>query len=84
VGGAELSKLIKDVSDAGAKVYKEGRKMVDDALENAEAQVDEFAKKTATTVKKSAAKSTATKTSAVKTSAAKTSATKKTTARKTS
>jgi len=74
-----LSKLIKDVSDAGAKVYKEGRKMVDDALENAEAQVDEFAKKTAATVKKSAAKSTATKTSAVKTSA-----TKKTTARKTS
>ena len=47
VGGAELSKLIKDVSDAGAKVYKEGRKMVDHALENAEVHVDEFAKKTA-------------------------------------
>jgi phosphosulfolactate synthase (CoM biosynthesis protein A) len=72
VGGAELSKLIKDVSDAGAKVYKEGRKMVDDALENAEAQVDEFAKKTAATAKKSAAKSTPAKTSATKTTAAKT------------
>jgi phosphosulfolactate synthase (CoM biosynthesis protein A) len=72
VGGAELSKLIKDVSDAGAKVYKEGRKMVDDALENAEAQVDEFAKKTAATAKKSAAKSTSAKTSATKTTAAKT------------
>jgi len=72
VGGAELSKLIKDVSDAGAKVYKEGRKMVDDALENAEAQVDEFAKKTAATAKKSAAKSSPAKTSATKTTAAKT------------
>jgi ElaB/YqjD/DUF883 family membrane-anchored ribosome-binding protein len=72
VGGAELSKLIKDVSDAGAKVYKEGRKMVDDALENAEAQVDEFAKKTSATAKKSAAKSTPAKTSATKTTAAKT------------
>jgi ElaB/YqjD/DUF883 family membrane-anchored ribosome-binding protein len=72
VGGAELSKLIKDVSDAGAKVYKEGRKMVDDALENAEAQVDEFAKKTAATAKKSAAKSTPAKTGATKTTAAKT------------
>ena len=72
MGGAELSKLIKDVSDAGAKVYKEGRKMVDDALENAEAQVDEFAKKTAATAKKSAAKSTPAKTSATKTTAAKT------------
>ena len=74
VGGAELSKLIKDVSDAGAKVYKEGRKMVDDALENAEAQVDEFAKKTAATAKKSVAKkNAATKTSAAKTTARKTS-----------
>jgi phosphosulfolactate synthase (CoM biosynthesis protein A) len=73
VGGAELSKLIKDVSDAGAKVYKEGRKMVDDALENAEAQVDEFAKKTAATTKKSAAKSTPAKTSAAKTTSRKTS-----------
>ncbi len=72
VGGAELSKLIKDVSDAGAKVYKEGRKMVDDALENAEAQVDEFAKKTAATTKKSATKTTAAKASTAKTTAAKT------------
>lgn len=72
VGGAELSKLIKDVSDAGAKVYKEGRKMVDDALENAEAQVDEFAKKTAATTKKSATKTTAAKASTAKTTVAKT------------
>ena len=64
IGGAELSKLIKDVSDAGAKVYKEGRKMVDNALENAEAQVDEFAKKAAATSKKTtSAKTTSRKTS---------------------
>ncbi len=69
VGGAELSKLIKDVSDAGAKVYKEGRKMVDHALENAEVHVDEFAKKTAAATKKaSTGGPTAAKASARKTS----------------
>ena len=68
VGGAELSKLIKDVSDAGAKVYKEGRKMVDHALENAEVQVDEFAKKTAAATKKaSTGRPTASKASARRT-----------------
>jgi uncharacterized protein with PIN domain len=68
VGGSELSKLIKDVSDAGAKVYKEGRKMVDHALENAEVQVDEFAKKTAAATKKtSTGGPTAAKASARKT-----------------
>ncbi|BDW11656.1 hypothetical protein PSHI8_17390 [Polynucleobacter sp. SHI8] len=72
VGGAELSKLIKDVSDAGAKVYKEGRKMVDHALESAEEQVDEFAKKTAATTKKaSTARTAASKTTASKTTARK-------------
>lgn len=68
IGGAELSKLIKDVSDAGAKVYKEGRKMVDTALENAETQVDEFTKKASASVKKTAPKAAATKTTARKTS----------------
>ena len=67
VGGVELSKLIKDVSHAGAKVYKEGRKMVDNALENAEAQVDELAKKTAATIRKDAPERTvASKTTARK------------------
>ncbi len=78
VGGAELSKLIKDVSDAGAKVYKEGRKMVDHALESAEAQVEEFAKKTAQTSKKAAAaKTTAARTTAAKKTSSRTTARKK-------
>jgi ElaB/YqjD/DUF883 family membrane-anchored ribosome-binding protein len=68
MGGAELSKLIKDVSDAGAKVYKEGRKMVDSALENAEAQVEELSKKATAATKKTAPRATATKTTTRKSS----------------
>jgi hypothetical protein len=62
VGGAELSKLVKDISDAGSKAYKEGRKMVDHAVETAEINVDEMLKKATEMNKKStAAKSTASK-----------------------
>jgi Fe2+ transport system protein B len=65
VGGAELSKLVKDISEAGSKVYKEGRKIVDQALEQADEQADELLKK-ATTAKKTTttAKTTARKTRA--------------------
>jgi hypothetical protein len=62
VGGAELSKLVKDMNDAGAKAYKEGRKMVDQAVETAENHVDEMLKKATDMNKKStAARSTASK-----------------------
>ena len=50
----------------GLKCIK--RKMVDTALENAETQVDEFAKKASASVKKTAPKAAATKTTARKTS----------------
>jgi phosphosulfolactate synthase (CoM biosynthesis protein A) len=67
MGGAELSKLVKDVTDAGAKVYKEGRKMVDHALENAEHQVDQVAKKATEMAKKSPAVKKSTRPTAKKT-----------------
>lgn len=81
VGGAELSKLVKDVSDAGAKVYKEGRKKVDQALESAQAEVDEFSKKTAATVTQEVSATKAANAQTVsKNVATKNSATKKTSA----
>lgn len=58
VGGAELSKLVKDMSEAGSKVYKEGRKIVDQALESADHQAEEVLKKASTT-RKTAVKKTA-------------------------
>ncbi len=39
VGGEKLAKVVRDVSNAGAKVFKEGRKLVNDALDVAEKKV---------------------------------------------
>jgi|APCry1669190770_1035315.scaffolds.fasta_scaffold11442_2 hypothetical protein len=68
VGGLELSKLVKDMSDAGSKVYKEGRKIVDHALEQAEEKAEEVMKKATASKKASPVKTAATKTAARKTS----------------
>ena len=68
VGGLELSKLVKDMSDAGSKVYKEGRKIVDHALEQAEEKAEEVMKKATASKKASPVKTAATKTAARKNS----------------
>jgi uncharacterized membrane protein len=70
MGGAELSKLVKNMSEAGTKVYKEGRKVIDQALEQADHKAEEVMQK-ATASRKASAVKTATKTSA-KTTARKT------------
>jgi hypothetical protein len=43
IGGAEFSKMVKDVSEASNKVYKEGRRTIDQALEAADKQLDDLA-----------------------------------------
>jgi hypothetical protein len=75
MGGAELSKLVKQMSEAGTKVYKEGRKVIDHALENAEEQAEKLVKKATTAAKKAPPTKVATKTAsktASKTTASKT------------
>lgn len=44
VGGDQLAKVVRDVSSAGAKVFKEGRRMVNDAVDAAEKGLTEMAK----------------------------------------
>ncbi len=36
VGGDKLAKVVRDISDAGTKAYKEGRKLVNNAIESAD------------------------------------------------
>ena len=36
VGGDKLAKVVRDISDAGAKAFKEGRKLVNHAIDNAD------------------------------------------------
>jgi hypothetical protein len=45
IGGEKLAKVVREVSDAGAKVFKEGRKAVNDAIELAEKNIQTVAKK---------------------------------------
>jgi hypothetical protein len=45
MGGEKLAKVVREVSDAGAKVFKEGRKAVNDAIELAEKNIETAAKK---------------------------------------
>jgi hypothetical protein len=45
MGGEKLAKVVREVSDAGAKVFKEGRKAVNDAIELAEKNIQTVAKK---------------------------------------
>ena len=44
VGGDQLAKVVRDVSNAGAKVFKEGRRMVNDAVDAAEKGLTDLAK----------------------------------------
>ena len=46
VGGEKLAKVVRDVSNAGAKAFKEGRKLVNDALDVADKKVAQVKFKT--------------------------------------
>ncbi len=82
VGGVEFSKMVKDVSEASNKVYKEGRRTIDHALEAADQQLDEISEKTkAATKKATAAKTTSPAAKKTSTAAKKTSTATKKTAR---
>lgn len=76
VGGAEISKVVRDVTDAGAKVFKEGRKMVNDAVEAAEKNIEDLSKKASSGTKSAAARTPVKRAPAKK-------ATRKTAAKKT-
>ena len=72
VGGEQLAKVVRDVSNAGAKVFKEGRRMVNDAVDVAEKELDKAshqapAAKKRTPIKRAVAKKVPRKTVARKT-----------------
>jgi hypothetical protein len=61
IGGVEFSKMVKEVSEASNKVYKEGRRTIDHALEAADKQLEEITEKTKVAAKKATvAKTTST------------------------
>lgn len=45
IGGEKLAKVIREVSDAGAKIFKEGRKLISDSVELAEQNIKPALKK---------------------------------------
>jgi len=61
VGGVEFSKMVKEVSEASNKVYKEGRRTIDHALEAADQQLNEISEKTKVAAKKANVTATAAK-----------------------
>lgn len=59
VGGVEFSKMVKEVSEASNKAFKEGRRTIDHALEAADKQLEEISEKTKVAAKKATAKKAA-------------------------
>lgn len=55
MGGEKLAKVVREVSDAGAKVFKEGRKVVEDAIDSAEHNLQTAAKKASKAIRSKAA-----------------------------
>lgn len=43
IGGDKLAKVVRDISDAGTKAFKEGRKLVNNAIDNADQAIHQIA-----------------------------------------
>ena len=58
IGAEKLSKVVRDISSAGAKAFKEGRKLVNNAADNLDELIDKTAGHEAPVKKAAAKKST--------------------------
>ncbi|MDP3620646.1 MAG: phasin family protein [Polynucleobacter sp.] len=78
-GGEHLAKVARDLSSAGAKAFKEGRRVINEAAEVAEKNIGKMSSRstTASPKKKTAPKKAAAKKSAAKKTPAKKAASKK-------